>query len=95
MASNLTKTASIFETILPIECSILSTLRDRTVNSSYETLCAGPDREDLEWLASSSLSSALSSLKLTRLVDRRALSGRCILSRSSYSLLRAAFKKLK
>ena len=34
MASSLTSTASIFETMLPMECSIRSTRLDSTVNSS-------------------------------------------------------------
>ena len=37
MASSLTSTASILETMLPIECSMRSTRRDSTVNSSYDT----------------------------------------------------------
>lgn len=94
IASNLTRTASILETMLPIECSILSTLRDKTVNSSYDTpFDPLPDLVDLDPFSSiSELSSPLSSFSLILLLALRAVPGLFpVFSSSSYSLLRAAY----
>ena len=93
MASSLTKTASILDTMLPMECSMRSTLRESTVNSSYDTpLLTRALREDLVPLSSSSLSSPLSSKPLPLLL--RAVPGRfaAFSSMSSNSLLSAAWK---